>query len=190
MNTIEALKVRRSYYDINKDINTTKEEISSTIKEVTALVPDAFNMQSARVVVLFDEQHEKLWDSVYDIFNGEVPKDKLDSFKAGYGTVLYFYDEDVVSSLQEQFPLYADNFPVWANQANGMLQLSIWTALRELGLGASLQHYNPVIDIKIKEIFNIPSNYKLLGQMPFGGIVSEPDNKEKLDIETRVTILD
>lgn len=51
-----------------------------------------------------------------------------------------------------------------------MLQLSVWSALRELNIGASLQHYNPVIDAKVKGIFNIPENYKLVAQMPFGGI--------------------
>ena len=30
--------------------------------------------------------------------------------------------------------------------------------------------------------FDIPENFKLVAQMPFGGIVSEPDKKEKEDI--------
>ena len=52
-----------------------------------------------------------------------------------------------------------------------------------------LQHYNPVIDARVKEIFDIPENFKLVAQMPFGGIVSEPDKKEKEDIDKRVTVL-
>ena len=44
------------------------------------------------------------------------------------------------------------------NQANGMLQISVWSMLRELNVGASLQHYNPVIDAQVKEIFAIPEN--------------------------------
>ena len=70
-----------------------------------------------------------------------------------------------------------------------MLQINLWTALRELGIGASLQHYNPVIDKAIKDAFSIPENYVLLAQMPFGGIVSEPDPKEKEDISKRVLVL-
>lgn len=54
--------------------------------------------------------------------------------------------------MQEQFSTYAENSPIWANQANGMLQLSVWSILGELNIGASLQHYNPVIDAKVKEI--------------------------------------
>ena len=54
---------------------------------------------------------------------------------------------------------------------------------------SALQHYNPVIDARVKEIFDIPENFKLVAQMPFGGIVSEPDKKEKEDIDKRVTVL-
>ena len=68
-------------------------------------------------------------------------EEKINSFKAGYGTVLYFEDFSVVESLQKQFELYKDNFPVWAQQTSGMLQFAIWTALSIEGLGATLQHY-------------------------------------------------
>lgn len=189
MSIIKSLEKRRTYYNINKELPVAKEEIIKTVQEVTELVPDAFNMKSARVVILFDEKHNQLWDEIYDIYGGKVAREKLDSFKAGAGTVLYFYDEEVVKNLQGAFPLYADNFPVWANQANGMLQISIWSALRELGVGASLQHYNPVIDEKVKSMFDIPKSYKLIAQMPFGGIVSAAEAKEKEDIDQRVRIL-
>lgn len=186
MSIIKSLEKRRTYYNINKELPVSADEVLNTIQQVTALVPDAFNMKSARVVVAFGEKHDLLWDEIFSVFNGKVPREKIDSFKAGAGTVLFFYDEKTVKSLQEQFVPYADNFPVWANQANGMLQISVWSALRELEIGASLQHYNPVIDEKIKELFGIPQDYKLLAQMPFGGIVREPDAKEKEDIEKRV----
>lgn len=165
------------------------EEVVAKIKEVTELVPDAFNMKSARVVVALGEKHDLLWDEIYQVFEGKVPREKIDSFKAGAGTVLFFYDENTVKNLQEQFAPYAENFPVWANQANGMLQISVWSVLRELEIGASLQHYNPVIDQKVKELFQVPKEYKLLAQMPFGGIVSEPAAKEKEEIEKRVVVV-
>lgn len=186
MSIIQSLKQRRSYYQINKKLPVSFQEVVDKIDEVTEAVPDAFNMKSARVVVVGGEKQDLLWDEIFNVFGGKVPREKIDSFKAGAGTVLFFYDENVVKALQEQFAPYAENFPVWANQANGMLQISIWAALRELGVGASLQHYNPVIDAKVKELFDIPSEYKLLAQMPFGGIVSEPDPKEKEDIRLRV----
>lgn len=189
MSIIKSLEKRRTYYNINKDLPVSEREIEEKIKEVTELVPDAFNMKSARVVVLFGEEHDKLWDEVHNEFDGQVPREKIDSFKSGAGTVLYLYDEKTVKKMQEDFSTYADNFPVWANQANRMLQISIWSLLRELNVGASLQHYNPVIDEKVKELFDIPKEYKLLAQMPFGGIVSEPEAKEKENIDERVKVV-
>lgn len=80
--------------------------------------------------------------------------------------------------MQKQFEPYAQDFPVWANQANGMLQIILWTALREQGIGANIQHYNPVIDEAVKKLFNVPDSWKLIAQMPFGGIAE--DNSEEI----------
>lgn len=189
MSILKSLEKRRTYYNINKELPVSIDEVVSTIEKATELVPDAFNMKSARVVVALEDKQDLLWDEIYDVFEGKVPREKIDSFKAGAGTILYFYDENTVKALQEKFVPYAGNFPVWANQANGMLQIAVWSALRELGIGASLQHYNPVIDEKVKELFNVPKEYKLIAQMPFGGIVSEPDAKEKEDISKRVVVV-
>lgn len=189
MSIVQALEKRRTYYAINKQLPVAAEEVVAKIEEITELVPDAFNMKSSRVVIALGEKQDLLWDEIYNVFGGKVPREKIDSFKAGAGTVLFFYDENTVKALQEQFAPYAENFPVWANQASGMLQISVWAGLRELGIGASLQHYNPVIDKKVKELFNVPEEYKLLAQMPFGGIVSEPDAKAKEDISKRVVVV-
>ena len=102
---------------------------------------------------------------------------------------MYFYDNDVVRGMQEQFPRYAENFPVWANHANAMLQLSLWTALRERNVGANIQHYNPVIDSAVKELFGLPDSWVLLAEMPFGGIVTHPEPKGGEDISARVRIV-
>ena len=59
---------------------------------------------------------------------------KMDSFKAGYGTVLFFEDEAIVKSLQEKFAAYAENFPIWSHQASGMHQLVV-DRFRSRGLG-------------------------------------------------------
>ena len=189
MSIINGLKERRTYYNINKSLPVSEEVLVKTIEDVTELVPDAFNMKSSRVVVALGQKQDQLWDAVFDSFDGQVAREKIDSFKAGAGTVLYFVDNDTVAKLQGQFALYADNFPVWANQASGMLQINVWTALRELGVGASLQHYNPVINETVAKLFDIPKNYSLIAQMPFGGIVSSPDAKEKENIKERVRVV-
>jgi len=188
MGIIQSLENRRSYYAINKSLPVEEAKVIERIEQLTELVPDAFNMKSSRVVVVLGEKQDILWDTIYDVFDGKVERQKIDSFKAGAGTVLYFYDEEVVKGLENAFPPYAQNFKGWALQSSGMLQLSIWSGLRELGIGASLQHYNPIIDAKIKELFDLPENYHLIAQMPFGGILQEPDKKEKEDISKRVII--
>lgn len=188
MSIIDSIKNRRSIYKIGKQLPVSQEEVIQVIKKVTELVPDAFNMKSAHVVVALNDKQDQLWDTIYDVFEGQVAKEKIAGFKAGAGTILYFYDEDTVENLQKQFPPYAQNFPIWAQQANGMLQFSIWSALRDLGIGANIQHYNPVIDEKVKELFGVPASYKLIAQMPFGGILELPDEKEKEDISKRVVI--
>ena len=190
MGILSALEQRRTIYAINKELPVPQEKVVETIKKAAELVPDAFNMKSARLVVALGDKQDALWDAVYDAFGGKVAREKIDGFKNGVGTVLYFYDNDVVKGMQEQFATYADNFPVWANHANAMLQISIWSALRELGVGANLQHYNPVIDDKVKAMFNVPESYVLVAEMPFGGIVAQPDPKPAEDISQRVKIFE
>ena len=188
MNINELIKDRRTIYAITKDIPVSDEEVVKLITDATELVPDAFNMKSQRVYIALGEKQDQLWDAIYDAFGGKVAREKIDSFKSGHGTVLYFYDIVILVSMQGQCPLDAANFPTWAQQSNGMLQFTVWAGLRNLGIGASLQHYNPIIDDAVKALFNVPDNYVLVAQMPFGGIAELPAEKEKEDISLRVTV--
>lgn len=113
---------------------------------------------------------------------------KVKGFAAAYGTLLYFEETDTVKKLQEQFPGYAANFPIWASQGNGMLQFALWTALTDLGLGVNIQHYNPIIDDAIKKEFDVPESWTLVAQMPFGEATADPKPIEKLPIEERVWV--
>lgn len=185
----KVLEKRRSYYRIGKQLPVDESQVIELVRTMTELVPDAFNMKSSRVTLALGEKQDQLWDMIYDVFGGKVPRTKIDSFRAGSGTVLYYYDREVVKEYQEKFPLYAESFPDWARQSSGMLQLSIWSGLRELEIGASLQHYNPVIDGAVRELFHLPESYVLIAQMPFGGILEEPVEKEKEDITKRVVVV-
>lgn len=192
-NFYEALKERRSIYAISKESGVSNERIQEVINEAVLHTPSAFNSQSARVVVLFGENHNKLWDITEASLKKIVPeenfaptKEKIDSFRNGYASVLFFEDQNVVKNLQEQFSLYKDNFPVWSQQSNGMLQYVIWTALAVEGLGASLQHYNELIAEDVAKEWSIPSGWKLVAQMPFGKPVSGAGEKEFLPLDERV----
>ena len=192
-NFYEALKERRSIYAISKESGVSNERIQEVINEAVLHTPSAFNSQSARVVVLFGENHNKLWDITEASLKKIVPeenfaptKEKIDSFRNGYASVLFFEDQNVVKNLQEQFSLYKDNFPVWSQQSSGMLQYVIWTSLAVEGLGASLQHYNELIEEDVAKEWSIPSGWKLVAQMPFGKPVSGAGEKEFMPLEERV----
>ena len=46
MKSVELLKMRRSYYALDDHIAVSNEEVIQAIQEVTALIPDAFDMKS------------------------------------------------------------------------------------------------------------------------------------------------
>ena len=192
-----AVKERRTYYAISKKSDISNEQIKRIVEEGVLYTPSAFNSQSACTILLFGEHHNKLWSIVKETLRKIIPVDsfqpteeKIDSFATGYGTVLFFDDISIVKGLQEQFPVYKDNFPVWAQQSNGMLQLVIWTALENEGLGASLQHYNPIIDDEVKKQWSIPEQWQLIAQMPFGLPTAEPDQKEFIPINDRTKVFE
>lgn len=172
---IDALKQRRTQYALGRNVSLSKEALVALIQEAIKHSPSSFNSQSSRALILFGAESQKMWRIAVDEVRKVAPAEgfdkteaKLNSFAAGVGTVLFFEDQDVVRSLQEKFALYADNFPVWSEQSGGMAQLSVWSALANEGVGASLQHYNPLIDAAVAREWNIPSSWKLRAQMPFG----------------------
>ncbi|WP_243373782.1 nitroreductase family protein [Geotalea sp. SG265] len=191
-----AVKGRRSYYAINKEQVTNDERIEEIVGEAVKHVPSPFNSQSARVVVLLGEQHDRLWDlakaelkKILPAEGYQATEEKINGlFRSGYGSILYFEDQSVVEGLQQAFPLYRDNFPVWSNQSSGMLQFAVWSALELEGWGASLQHYNPVIDEAVRAEWSLPANWKLVAQMPFGKPVGQPDQKEFAPLAERLKL--
>ncbi|TFE29455.1 nitroreductase family protein [Cohnella luojiensis] len=190
---LNAVKKRRTYYGLSKETVISKDRIQEIVNEAVKYTPSAFNSQSARVVVLFGDQSDKLWNITKETLRKIVPADsfasteeRINSFGSGSGTVLFFEDQTVVKSLQEQYSAYADNFPLWSGHSSGMLQFVVWTALELEGLGASLQHYNPLIDEEVATTWNLPKEWKMIAQMPFGKPTFQPGEKEFSPLETRV----
>ena len=104
---------------------------------------------------------------------------------------MFFEDMDTIKSLQETFAFIADKWPLWATQADAMLQYSLWTALEAEGLGCSLQHYNPEVDEKVAAAFDIPAGWKLNAQLVMGGGPDPSELPEKTyePLEKRVKVL-
>lgn len=191
----DLMKKRRTIYHLGNQLPISEDKVTAIIKEAVKESPTAFNSQTSRVVILFGEQHKKLWEITKNTLKKLVPAEafsateaKINSFAAGAGSILYFEDTDIVKGLQEQFPLYAENFPIWSEQASGMAQLSVWTALAAENVGASLQHYNPIIDDEVHSTWDIPKTWKLRAQMIFGSIEQEAGEKNYIEDESRFRV--
>lgn len=185
---LDHIKKRRSIYAIGKNVSLDQAEIENIIKEAVKHSPSSFNSQSSRVVILFGQSHDTFWHIVRETLRDLVSADafeatnsKINGFAAGYGTALFYEDQNVIKGMQEKFALYADNFPIWSEHASGIAQFATWTALAEHNIGASLQHYNPIIDEEVAQTFSIPSNWKLRAQLVFGSIEAPPGEKTFMD---------
>ena len=192
----QAFDERRSIYALGNELPVEPQAIVNMAERVLLHTPSAFNSQSSRLVVLFGAEHQKLWDIAEEklrvaVGDGDFSgtKQKLDGFRAAAGTVLFYEDKNVTQSLQEQFALYADRFPVWAQQTSAMHQYAMWTELRTLNVGANLQHYNPLVDEDAAKAYAIPDSWELVAQMPFGNIVEPAGEKTYQPVSERMKVL-
>ena len=197
LNTLQQLaEKRRSIYALSNQLPVSNDEVVKLVEHAILHTPSSFNSQSTRVVVLFGEEHQKLWNITEETLHAIVgdeekfksTKDKIAGFKAGAGTIMFFEDQSVVKSMQENAPLYADKFPIWAHQTNAMHQYVIWMALASIDVGANLQHYNPIIDDKVAEAWNIDKDWTLNAQMVFGAIEQPAGDKTFKPVEERMKV--
>lgn len=195
-NIIESLRKRRSHYALSNVSTLSEEQLNELLEQALIQTPSAFNSQTGRLVLLLNDKHLKVWDIVLETLKPLVSEGafvktiaKVDTFKKAHGTILFFEEDKIVKDLQRDFALYKDQFPVWSDQTAGMLNLVVWTALAEAGMGASLQHYNPLIDEEVKKVFNLPSTWRLIAQMPFGVALDEVGEKDVAPVATRYKVI-
>jgi len=189
----DALKNRRTCYELTVDCPLAPAQVESLCGFALDNVPCVFNSQSTRLVLLTGAAYRKFWNLVLETLRPMVPADKfggteakINSFAAGAGTILFFEDRAVVEKLQAEFPPYKDSFPVWSEHASAMHQLALWTLLEDAGCGASLQHYNPIIDQVVAKTWNLDPKWKLIAQMPYGGVKNKPAAPEKRPLSERL----
>ncbi|KAL8710549.1 MAG: hypothetical protein Q9225_007279 [Loekoesia sp. 1 TL-2023] len=194
-----AVKDRRTYYALDSSSPIPDSRIQEIVKHAILHCPSAFNSQTTRAVILLNEEHKKMWDITAEVYKQQLPEEKFNhanqrfqGFKAGYGTILFYEDTDSVREFQNKFKTYEDKFPGWSEQTNGMHQYTVWTALEAEGFGVNLQHYNPLIDVRLETEFNVPPTWNLKAQMVFGNPTSGPaipdDKKEFKPIEERMKV--
>ena len=193
---LDLITKRRTIYAIGKNVTQSPEFLTDLIQNAIKQSPSSFNSQSSRAVILFNGEHEKFWGFVAEKLKSYAKDEesaaktsaKMGTFVAGLGTVLFFEDLDVVKGLQDQFPSYADNFPIWAEHSTAIAQFATWTALHTEGLGASLQHYNPIVDEKVHAEWDVPANWKLRAQLVFGSVEGEARAKDFMPDQDRFKV--
>ncbi len=192
----DAIKNRHSIYGLSNEEIVPRERIEEILRDTLNHMPSTYNVQSTRFVLLFGEDHKALWEITLDELKKLTTPERFvqttskvnGSFASGYGTILFFEDQAATDELIAKYPTYADKFTQWAQHTNAMHQYVIWTALEAEGLGASLQHYNPLIDQPVKQRWNLPESWTLIAQMPFGKPTAPGGQKPKKPIEDRMKV--
>lgn len=109
---------RRSIYALGKNVPFSTAALIELIERAITQTPSAFNSQTSRAVLLFGQESEYFWthltasalEKIMPADAFEQTKEKLDGFAAGIGTILFFEDQDVITTLEEKYPRYAENF--------------------------------------------------------------------------------
>jgi predicted oxidoreductase (fatty acid repression mutant protein) len=192
----DAVKARRSLYALDDTPVVSEARIEEIAADTLRYLPSPYNSQSTRLQLLFGEAHKALWTLTLNALRAKTPPKRFaatekkirTSFMSGYGTVLFYVDSEAVYALAAQFPLYAEQFALWSQHSCAMHQFVLWTALEAEGLGASLQHYNPLIDDAVKRRWNVPESWQLVAQMPFGRPIAAPGDKDVLPIGPRLLV--
>ncbi|MED4126638.1 nitroreductase [Shouchella miscanthi] len=184
----QAIENRRSIYVLSKDTVQGDSDILNLIELSIRSLPTNEHALSARMVLLLHDEHDAFWQltqermkSIMDYADFTDTQAKLEMFEHAYGTILFFDDQETFSTT------YTKSI---AGQYNGMLQYLIWVTLETKGFGASLQHYNPMINEAIKKRWDLPNNWNLVAQMPFGRPHEYPNPKEINPLKDRVIVKD
>ncbi|EXJ73022.1 uncharacterized protein A1O5_04171 [Cladophialophora psammophila CBS 110553] len=195
---LDLVKGRRSIYSLSAESTIPDSKIEEIVKFAVTWAPSTYNVQSARAVVLFKENHAKLWDIVKKHMD-QVPLDegmraymdgRIAGWKGSYGTVMWFEDQAALDALGEKNAMVKPMLTEWSDHSTGMHQFIVWTALEAEGLGANLQHFNfhPGITADIKSTFSLPESWKLKAQLVFGKPTGGPQDKTFEPLEKRVVV--
>jgi hypothetical protein len=94
-NFFSPIRSRRSIYGLSAESPIADSEIEEIVKFAIEWCPSPWNVQSARAVILFGAQHQKLWEIVSNHMattdlnehNRAYVSNRMSQFKRSYGTV-------------------------------------------------------------------------------------------------------
>ncbi|MCJ1282238.1 hypothetical protein MMC26_001561 [Xylographa opegraphella] len=181
MSFLEATKVRRSTITLTNTSPISNYTIVNIVGHAIKYAPSPFHVQSCRAIVLFRQEHEKLWDFGKESVMATMPPPvqatilpKVAEFRAAYGTVLFFEDTSAAAVLPPPLQDLLAKYPDWYEHSEGMNQFIVWTALCAEGLGCNMQHYHPGISAAVQREWNVPKEWSLRSQLVFGTPAGPP----------------
>lgn len=193
---ITTIQKRRSQYAISGQSQVSNEKVAEVVTQVNREVPTAYNSQTNRVVLVFGQANEKVWQHIADVQRSVLGEEGwqmmggiIEGAKNAQGTALFFAD---IEAVKNWIPATEERQEVFKQHNSANAQYATWLALTDLGLGATLQHFNighdQGHDKGIREILDLPDSYELVAQMPFGAIEEPAGEKEYIDSETLVQV--
>lgn len=198
---LEAMLNRRSIYSLKNTSPVPDSRIEEIVSHVIKHTPAPFNVQSARAVVLLKGEHEKFWTMMAEHVKTTVDergwaffKPKLDEYKTGYGSVLFFEDQTTLDATCDDMKAKGRGavtvkVPTWNLHSTGMHQYACWTAFAAEGFGCNLQHYDGYIDDEIIKEWGLSEGWKLQAQLVFGTPTGGPRMEKTFKpIEERVKV--
>jgi predicted oxidoreductase (fatty acid repression mutant protein) len=90
---LTAVQNRRSIYTLSKEAPISNDRVLEIVKHALKYAPSPFNVCSTRCIVIFGDEHEKLWQQAYSITEKSNPQafpilaPKIKGYQQGYGTV-------------------------------------------------------------------------------------------------------
>jgi len=102
---------RRTTYALSKESPISDPRIYEILTGTIKHSPSSFNNQAGRAILLLGGHHDKLWNLAEDTVKTTLPqqaydglKPKLDGYKKGYGTVLFFEDSETLKPFKSAHP--------------------------------------------------------------------------------------
>jgi uncharacterized protein len=92
---LDAVESRATIYAITNESTIPDARIQEIVTFAVKNCPSAWNVQSARAVILLKGDHQKLWDIAAEVFSTALPEEvykshispRIAGFRGGYGSV-------------------------------------------------------------------------------------------------------
>jgi predicted oxidoreductase (fatty acid repression mutant protein) len=122
MSFTEATQNRRSIRALEPKTTVPDSTIIRLAEAAILTVPSAFDNQSARLTVLFGDDHKKLWSITADALLAKVGaerwnggmKGRIANVNNAHGTIMFWDDQSCAAALKEHAPdIYKDKTDEW-----------------------------------------------------------------------------